>query len=82
MTNTVIFDLQQPNLAHTRLDCSHHLGFLEFIEDALGGWSGDADEVEAAAIDAGLMVPASLADRAKPCPHCTLVAAPYWRAAA
>ncbi len=82
MTNTVIFDLHQPNLAHTRLDCSRHEGFFEFVEAQLGQWSGDADEFEAAAFQTGLVVPAELADHARPCPHCTLVAAPYWRAAA
>ena len=85
MTNTVLFDLHTPNLAHTRLDCSEHHGFLEFIEAQLADhdWSGDLDEIEAAAFRAGLLVPAELADdRARPCPHCTLVAAPYWRSAA
>lgn len=81
-TRTVIFDLRQPNLAHTRLDCSHHVGFLEFIEQQLGGWSGDLDEVEQAAFAAGLLAPAAQAEHARPCPHCTLVAAPYWLAAA
>ncbi|MEQ1703150.1 MAG: hypothetical protein ABMA25_23845 [Ilumatobacteraceae bacterium] len=81
-THTVIFDLHQPNLAHTRLDCSEHVGFLEFIEQQLGEWSGDADEVEHAAFLAGLLVPAGQAEHARPCPHCTLVAAPYWLAAA
>lgn len=82
MTNNVILDVHRPNFAHTRLDCSEHVGFLEFIEAQLGGWSGDADEVEEAAFHAGLLIPAAWAEHARPCPHCTLVAAPFWLAAA
>jgi len=82
MTNTVIFDVQRPNVAHTQLLCSQHHGFLEFVESHLGEWSGDADVVEAAAFEAGLLVPAEWAEHAVPCPHCTLVAAPYWLPAA
>ena len=30
----------------------------------------------------GLVSPAHLVHQARPCPHCTLVAAPYWLSAA
>lgn len=81
MTNTVILDIQQPNLAHTRVDCSHHDGAIEAVEDL--GYAVDDPEVFEAALDLlGLVVPRHLADGLRACPHCTLVAAPVWRAAA
>ncbi|MGB8861990.1 MAG: hypothetical protein WCC60_22230 [Ilumatobacteraceae bacterium] len=82
MTKTVILDAAQPNLVHTRLDCNHHVGLLELIEQQFGGSPDYADELEEAAFHAGLIVPAEWAEHARPCPHCTLVAAPYWLAAA
>jgi hypothetical protein len=81
MTNTVILDIYQPLLAHTRVDCSQHFGAVEAVE-ALGYPVDDPDVFEAALDLLGLVVPRHLADGLHACPHCTLVAAPVWRAAA
>jgi hypothetical protein len=81
MTNHVYFDAVRPNLAHTRIDCANYLGLAEEAE-ALGYDSSDPDLMDAVADLLGLVVPAEFADRATPCHHCTLVAAPLWRAAA
>jgi hypothetical protein len=81
MTNYVYFDAVRPNLAHTRIDCPNQLGLLEEAE-SLGYDVTDPDVMEAVADLLGLAVPAEFADRATPCGHCTLVAAPLWRAAA
>lgn len=77
----VIFDLNRPNLAHTRIDCVDHFGLIEAVEQL--GYAVDDPDVFDAAVDLlGLTAPAHLADRAVPCPTCTLVAAPLWLSAA
>jgi hypothetical protein len=81
MTSHVYFDAVRHSMAHTRIDCPNQLGLLEEVE-ALGYDTTDPDIVEAVADLLGLVVPVGLAERATPCSHCTLVAAPYWRAAA
>jgi hypothetical protein len=81
MSTHVIVDIERPHIAHTRVDCPEHLGVLEAV-DQLGYPTDDPDVVEAALELLGLLVPGHLADRARPCPACTLVGAPLWRAAA
>lgn len=82
MTRTLVFDLVRPAVAHTRIDCPDNLGLIELVEAALGGGCDDPDVAEDIAARHGLMVDAHLVHQARPCPHCTLVAAPYWLAAA
>jgi hypothetical protein len=82
MTNTLIFDVDRPDLAHTRLDCPDHLGLIELVETYLGGPCDDPVTVEHVADVHGLLAPSHLVHQARPCPACTLVAAPYWLAAA
>ncbi len=81
MTRTIVFDALHPDLAHTRLDCPDHLGLVELVEAAVGPCD-DPELVERVAFEHGLLVEAHLVRRARPCPTCTLVAAPYWLAAA
>lgn len=81
MTNTVIFDIHRPNVAHTTIDCPQHFGLIEAVE-ALGYDIDDIDVFSAAVELLGLVVPSYLADNARPCACCTLIAAPVWMAAA
>jgi hypothetical protein len=78
----VIFDIDQPNLVHTRLDCNEHVGLIDVVDQWFGGPCDDPDVVEAVAFRHGLIADADLVQRGTPCAHCTLVAAPLWRAAA
>jgi len=78
----VIFDIDRPNLVHTRLDCSDHVGLVDVVDQWFGGPCDDPDVVEEVAFRHGLVADADLVKRGKPCPNCTLVAAPLWRAAA
>lgn len=78
----VIFDLDTPGLAHTRIDCAEHLGLIELVETYLGHPCDDPEIVEYVADVHGLVAEAHLVHQARPCHHCTLVAAPYWLAAA
>ena len=82
MTRNLIFDVDTPNLAHTRIDCSQHLGLIELVETYLGHPCDDPVTVEHVAALHGLVSPAHLVHHARPCATCTLVAAPYWLAAA
>lgn len=78
----VIFDIDQPNLVHTKLDCSEHVGLVDVVDQWFGGPCDDPDVVEEVAFRHGLIAAAALVERGKPCEHCTLVAAPLWLAAA
>jgi hypothetical protein len=78
----VIFDIDRPNLVHTRLDCPDHVGLVDVVDQWFGGPCDDPDVVEEVAFRHGLIADAELVVRGKPCEHCTLVAAPLWRAAA
>jgi hypothetical protein len=82
MTQTLIFDVDMPDLAHTRIDCPDHLGLIELVETYLGRPCDDPTTVEHVAAIHGLVSPAHLVHQARPCARCTLVAAPYWLAAA
>jgi hypothetical protein len=79
---TLIFDVDQPDLAHTRIDCADHLGLIELVETYLGHPCDDPVTVEHVADIHGLVTAAHLVHQARPCPTCTLVAAPLWLAAA
>lgn len=81
-TRYVIFDIDRPNLVHTKLDCEDHIGLVDLADQWYGGPCLDPEIVEEVAFRHGLLVPAELVQRGTPCEHCTLVAAPYWRAAA
>jgi hypothetical protein len=78
----VIFDVELDGLVHTRLDCDAHVGLIDAIESRLGARCDDPALVLDVADRLGLIAPAALADHARPCARCTLVAAPFWRAAA
>ena len=78
----VIFDIDRPNLVHTRLDCADHVGLVDVVDQWFGGPCDDIDVVEEVAFRHGLIADAELVKRGTPCEHCTLVAAPLWRAAA
>jgi len=78
----VIFDVDRPNLVHTRLDCPDHVGLVDIVDQWFGGPCDDPDVVEDVAMRHGLLADADLVERGTPCEHCTLVAAPLWRAAA
>ena len=78
----VIFDIDRPNLVHTRLDCPDHVGLVDVVDQWFGGPCDDPDVVEEVAFRHGLIAAAELVNRGTPCEHCTLVAAPLWRAAA
>jgi hypothetical protein len=78
----VIFDIDQPDLVHTKLDCIEHVGLIDVVDQWFGGPCDDPDVVEEVAFRHGLIAAAELVERGTPCPHCTLVAAPLWRAAA
>jgi hypothetical protein len=82
MNNTLIFDVETPQLAHTRIDCPDHLGLIELVETYLGHPCDDPATLEHVADVHGLVSPAHLVHQARPCATCTLVAAPYWLAAA
>ncbi len=77
----VIFDIDRPNVVHTKLDCSEHIGLVDVVDQWFGGPCDDPDVVEEVAFRHGLIAAAALVERGTPCPHCTLVAAPLWRAA-
>jgi hypothetical protein len=81
-TRTLVFDADRPEIAHTRIDCPDHLGLIELVETFVGGPCDDPEIVEHVAHAHGLLIEAHLVLQAQPCPHCTLVAAPYWLAAA
>lgn len=81
-SHNLVFDVDTPDLAHTRIDCPEHLGLIELVETYVGGPCDDPDMVEYVAAIHGLVAPAHLVHQARPCPTCTLVAAPYWLAAA
>lgn len=81
-TRYVIFDIDRLNLVHTKLDCEDHIGLVDLADQWYGGPCLDPEIVEEVAFRHGLLVPAELVQRGTPCEHCTLVAAPYWRAAA
>jgi hypothetical protein len=78
----VIIDAEQGELAHTRLDCPAHVGLIDLVESHLGESCDDPATVLDVAGRLGLVVVAEVAEHARPCPSCTLVAAPFWRAAA
>jgi hypothetical protein len=78
----VVFDIDRPEIVHTRLDCIDHVGLIDVVDQWYGGPCDDPEVVEEVAFRHGLLVPAELVERGKPCPHCTLVAAPLWLAAA
>ena len=82
MTRTIVFDLTRPTVAHTRIDCPDNLGLIELFEAQLGMACDDPDLAEDIAARHGLVVEARLVHQATPCYRCTLVAAPYWLAAA
>lgn len=74
---TLILDLHNSDLAHTRIDCSAHIALADLLMSV--------DDIDAAfeiAANEGLLMPSYLAEGVRACPHCTLVAAPVWRAAA
>jgi hypothetical protein len=78
----VIFDIDRPDLVHTKLDCTEHVGLIDVVDQWFGGPCDDPDVLEEVAFRHGLIAAAELVERGTPCPHCTLVAAPLWRAAA
>jgi hypothetical protein len=78
----VYFDVDQPDIAHTRIDCSENGGLIELVETYLGRSCDDPMMFEYVADVHGLVSPAHLVHQARPCAHCTLVAAPYWLSAA
>ena len=71
-----------PEVAHTRIDCPDNGGLIELVETYLGTACDDPMVFEYVADMHGLVAPAHLVHQARPCPHCTLVAAPYWLSAA
>ena len=81
-THHVFFDVDHPEVAHTRLDCPENGGLIELVETYLGQPCDDPAMFEYVADVHGLVAPAHLVHQARPCPHCTLVAAPFWRSAA
>ncbi len=80
--SNVFFDVDHPEIAHTRIDCVENGGLIELVETYLGQPCDDPMMVEYVADLHGLVAPAHLVHQARPCPHCTLVAAPYWLSAA
>ena len=78
----VYFDVDHPEVAHTRIDCPENGGLIELVETYLGHACDDPMIFEYVADVHGLVSPAHLVHQARPCAHCTLVAAPYWRSAA
>ncbi|MFN8023157.1 MAG: hypothetical protein U0Q03_16640 [Acidimicrobiales bacterium] len=78
----VFFDVDHPEVAHTRIDCPENGGLIELVETYLGGPCDDPVMFEYVADVHGFVSPAHLVHQARPCPHCTLVAAPSWRTAA
>jgi hypothetical protein len=74
---TLILDLNDSELAHTRIDCSAHLAFVDFLSGTT-----DLDDAFDVAERQGLLIPSYFAEGLRACAHCTLVAAPVWRAAA
>lgn len=78
----VYFDVDHPEVAHTRIDCPENGGLIELVETYLGTPCDDPMMFEYVADVHGLVSPAHLVHQARPCPHCTLVAAPYWLSAA
>jgi hypothetical protein len=78
----VFFDVDHPGVAHTRIDCPENGGLIELVETYLGTPCDDPMMFEYVADMHGLVSPAHLVHQARPCPHCTLVAAPYWLSAA
>ncbi|HSB87443.1 MAG TPA: hypothetical protein VLD86_14105 [Ilumatobacteraceae bacterium] len=78
----VIFDVDRADLVHTKLDCIDHVGLIDVVDQWFGGPCDDPQVVEEVAFRHGLIVPAELVRRGRPCEHCTLVAAPLWLAAA
>ena len=78
----VFFDVDRPEVAHTRIDCVENGGLIELVETYLGQPCDDPTMFEHVAEVHGLVAPAHLVHQARPCPHCTLVAAPYWLSAA
>jgi hypothetical protein len=78
----VFFDVDHPETAHTRIDCPENGGLIELVETYLGQPCDDPVVFEYVADVHGLVSPAHLVHQARPCPHCTLVAAPFWRSAA
>ena len=81
-THHVFFDVDHPEVAHTRIDCPENGGLIELVETYLGHACDDPMIFEYVADVHGLVSPAHLVHQARPCGHCTLVAAPYWRSAA
>jgi len=78
----VFFDVDHPEVAHTRIDCPDNGGLIELVETYLGRSCDDPMVFEYVADLHGLVAPAHLVHQARPCAHCTLVAAPYWLTAA
>ena len=78
----VFFDVDHPEVAHTRIDCPDNGGLIELVESYLGTACDDPVMFEYVADVHGLVAPAHLVHQARPCPRCTLVAAPYWLGAA
>lgn len=82
MAHMVYLDSTRPDLVHTRLDCAAHHGLVEAVEHHAGQPVDDPEMFEHLAQELGLMVDHRYVSRGRPCPQCTLVAAPLWRAAA
>jgi hypothetical protein len=80
--HSVFFDVDDPEVAHTRIDCPENGGLIELVETYLGTSCDDPMVFEYVADVHGLVSPAHLVHQARPCPHCTLVAAPFWLSAA
>ncbi len=80
--HNVFFDVDHPEVAHTRIDCPDNGGLIELVETYLGTACDDPMMFEYVADLHGLVAPARLVHQARPCPQCTLVAAPYWLSAA
>ena len=74
---TLILDLHDSDLAHTRIDCDAHAALTDLLVA-----TEDLDQAFEIADQHGLLLPSYLAEGIRACPQCTLVAAPLWRAAA
>ncbi|HEY7627419.1 MAG TPA: hypothetical protein VH761_10140, partial [Ilumatobacteraceae bacterium] len=59
----VIFDVDRPDLVHTRLDCPDHVGLIDVVDQWFGGPCDDPDVVEEVAFRHGLIALADLVKR-------------------
>jgi hypothetical protein len=78
----VILDANDPRIGHASLTCENNAD----LADRLTSWGHDLshlDDLLAAAVEHGFVVPTWAARDVRPCPRCTLVATSNaWAAAA